>query len=483
MATESEAPAPSSTAPPSIPASFGGTERRDKFDNISPLDYRYNVDGQADFFSQRAYIAYQIRVELALVTVLNRRGVCPNEALAEIRATCQRVTARRVALHEETTGHDLRALVDCIREGVSDAAKPFVHMTATSYDIVDTANAKRYRDGVEKFFIPLLLKLEGVLIEIALREARTTQVGRTHGQHAVPITFGMTIASYIARLGNCIEHVRAATSQLVGKFSGAVGAYNAASLFFPDPEQFEIDVLAELGLTPAEHSTQIAPSEAMLRLLTEVNLVAGVLAQIGRDMRHLQRTEIGEVGEEFVSGQVGSSTMPQKRNPINFENVEGTWFILIGHLVTALMTQLSEHQRDLTGSIASRTFGEMFGYVAQAAKRLTKTMRKLKVDRANLQRNLAMQGGLIGSEALNLTLAALGHPDAHAKVQELTKRVLDKTYSSLFEAAARDSELADYTSRMTPVQLDMLRDPTLYIGRSVERTLAVAENWKARLGL
>ena len=457
--------------------------RYDKYNCISPLDYRYEVEGGTDYFSQHASIEYQLRVELALATVLNRRGVCSDDALAEITHACHRVTPRKVAFREVTTHHDLRALVDCIREGVSDTAKPFVHMTATSYDIVDTANALRYRDGTHKFLVPFLLKLEAVLIEMTIREARTTQVGRTHGKHAVPITFGMTTAGYVARLGNCIEHLRAAADQYVGKFSGAVGAYNAASLFFSDPEQFEIDVLAELGLTPAEHSTQIAPPEALLRLLTEVNLVAGVLAQIGRDMRHLQRTEIGEVGEEFVSGQVGSSTMPQKRNPINFENVEGTWSILVGHLMTAFMTQVSEHQRDLTGSIASRTFGEMFCYVAQAAQRLTKTMEKLKVDHGNLQRNLDMQGGLTGSEALNLMLAALGHPNAHAKVQELTKLVLDNTFSSLFEALARDSELAEYASRIKPEQLAMIRDPKLYIGRSAERALAVAENWKTRLGL
>src|SRR5262249_45260386 len=149
-------------------------------------------------------------------------------------------------------------------------------------------------------------------------------------------------------------------------------------------------------------------------------ITAGILANLSDDMRNLQRTEIAEVGEEFEARQVGSSTMPQKRNPINFENAKSCWKIVAPRIVTLFMDQISEHQRDLTNSASARTYGEVIAYVVATTKRLTRTMGKLTVDRANLEKNLNMQKGMIVAEPLYIILAALGHPDAHEKVRTLT---------------------------------------------------------------
>ena len=455
---------------------------RDQFDNLSPVDYRYWDEEVAKYLSENGFTRYKLLVELALVRVLNRHGICPVEVVAEVETACSQVTTAEVYEEEDRIRHDIGALVNCVRAKDSDAAKPYVHMTATSYDIIDTANAARYKDVVEKVLVPSLTKLEGVLIGIALREAETLQVGRTHGQHAVPITFGFALAGYVSRLGGSIEALRALAAKLPGKFSGAVGAYNASALFFDDPEGFEAEVLAELGLGPSEHSTQIVPPEALTRLLCEVTITAGVLANLADDMRHLQRTEIGEVGEEFEAAQVGSSTMPQKRNPINFENAKSCWKIAAPRIMTMFMDQISEHQRDLTNSASARTYGEVIAYVVSMAKRLTRTMNKLKVDRENLQKNLEMTRGGIVAEPLQLILSALGHPNAHEKVRTLTLQG-ERERRALEEVVAGDIDMRSYLDEMTPRQWRIISNPSLYTGIAAQKAKGVAESWKQELGL
>ena len=455
---------------------------RDPFDSISPVDYRYWDEEVARYLSENGFIGYKLQVELALIAVLFRRGICSEEVGREVTAACVQVTTAEVYEEEDRIWHDIRALVNCIRAKVSESAKPYVHMTATSYDIIDTANAARYRDAVEKVLIPSLIKLEGVLIGITLREAETVQIGRTHGQHAVPITFGFALAGYVSRLGGSIEALKALAAELPGKFSGAVGAYNASSLFFDDPEEFEAEVLAELGLAPAEHSTQIVPPEALTRLFCEVTITAGILANLSDDMRNLQRTEIGELGEEFEAEQVGSSTMPQKRNPINFENAKSCWKIVAPRIVTVFMDQISEHQRDLTNSASARTYGEVVAYVVSTAKRLTRTMRKIIVDHENLLNNLEMTKGGIAAEPLQLILSAQGHPDAHEKVRTLTLQA-QREARPLEEILVDDKELRVYVEKMTPRQRQILINPQFYTGIAPKKAKEVAERWKQKFGL
>jgi adenylosuccinate lyase len=455
---------------------------RDVFDSISAIDFRYWDKDVAAYLSENAFTRYKLLAELALVKTLCACHLCPKSAVKEIAAACEQVTTEEVYEEEDRIHHDIRALVNCIRKRVSDEAKPYVHMTATSYDIVDSANAARYKDVIEKVLVPALIKLEGILIDLTLREAETPQVGRTHGQHAVPITFGFAMASYVSRLGNSIEVLKSLAKELQGKFSGAVGAYNASSLFVGNPEFFEEGVLEKLGITPAEHSTQVVPPESLTRLLAEVTIAAGILANLADDMRHLQRTEIGEVGEEVEADQVGSSTMPQKQNPINFENGKSCWKIVMPRILTVFMDQISEHQRDLTNSASARTYGEMIAYVVSMAKRLTRTMRKLKVDRANLERNLAMQRWLVVAEPLYIILAALGHPDAHEKVRTLTFQAR-REQKPLEEVLAADPELQPYLEKMKPPQRQILSNPSLYTGIAAQKAKSVVERWKEKFKL
>ncbi len=452
---------------------------RDRFGCISPVDYRYYNPEIANYLSEDAFTRCKLAMEQALVTALHRRNVCSEAVLKEIAAACQNVTTEEVYAEEDRIGHDIRALVNCIRAKVSDEAKPFVHMTATSYDIVDSANAMRWSGAVRQVLIPALKVLEYVLIDITVCEAETLQIGRTHGQHAVPITFGFAMSGFVSRLGESIETLDVLAANLPGKFSGAVGAYNASSLFVDDPEEFERAVLAIAGLISAEHSTQITPPERFTRMFNEITVACGIMANLADNMRHLQRTEIGEAGEEFGADQVGSSTMPQKRNPIGFENVKSLWKALMPHMVTMYMDQISEHERDLTNSASSRTYSEVIAYAYEMTRRLTRVINKLRVDKQNLAKNLGLQQGLALAEPLYLILASLGHPDAHEKVRTLTL-LAQRERRPLSEVAALDEELEPYRSRMTKRQWEIFHDPSKYTGIASKKALAIAERWKKR---
>ena len=458
------------------------TNDRDIYDSLSPADYRYWDEGVANYLSENAYTRYKLAVELALVKALAKRKICSPSVVREVEKACAQVTTAEVYEEESRIKHDIRALVNCIRAKVSDKAKPYVHMTATSQDIIDTANAARFRDVTLKVLVPKLMELEKTLVKIAERESETVQVGRTHGQHAVPITFGFAISSYVSRLGQSIVALQELSDGLRGKFAGAVGAYNASSLFFTNPEAFEADVLKEMGLKPAEQSSQVTPAEPMVRLLAEISIACSIMANLADDMRHLQRTELGEIGEEFEATQVGSSTMPQKRNPINFENAKSLWKMIVPRIVTAFMDQISEHQRDLTNSASARTYGETILYAVSIAKRLERTMKKISVDKKNVALNLSRQMGLIAAEPLYIMLAALGHPDAHEAVRELTLQA-QRENKPLEEIALADKALKPYIAKMKPSQKKILANPSLYTGIAGKKARAVAARWKKNLSL
>lgn len=465
-------------------------KERGLFENVSPIDYRYLEKDLIEYLSEQGFIDYKLSVEEALLSALIQFDVCQYpEVYSEFIGARGEITAKEVYEEEERIKHDIRALVNCVRRRMSEEGKPYIHMTATSFDISDTANAARFKKAIEKILVPELIELEKTLIKIAYREAGTVQIGRTHGQHAVPITFGFAVASYVSRLGGCIISIKRLNKELVGKFSGAVGAYNASSLFVNDPEEFENCVLKEMATTengtslkPAEISTQIVPPEPMTRLFSELVLTGGVLANLARDMRHLQRTEIGEVGEEFSSDQVGSSTMPQKRNPINFENVESLWKVLLGHLATVYLNQISEHQRDLTNSAAERTYPEIIAYLVSMARRMNRTMKKIRVDKANIQRNFDLQKDFIVAEPLYISLSALGHPDAHEKVRQLTL-IAQREKRPLQDLALEDGGLKPYLEKMSPFQKRIIFDPSLYIGIADQKAKKVATSWAERFNI
>src|SRR3989338_5847896 len=322
------------------------------FDFISPLDYRYygSIPEIKDYLSESSFIVYLGKFEASLAKCLARRKLCPDSVAAEIEKASRAVSAEEVYEEEERIRHNIRALANTIRKKVSDEAKPYVHLSATSHDAICSADAARFRDFANKSLIKVLLSLESTLIKIAMQEKATLQIGRTHGQHAEPITFGFAVPQYVSSLGKRILLIQKTANDLRGKLAGAVGAYNAPSLIIKDSEAFEEEVLAELGIKPSPISTQVVEAEYMADFVHAVISCFGVLANISDDMRHLQRSEISEIREQFGNDQVGSSTMPHKMNPINFENVKSMWKEFMPRMSTLYLDQIYEHQRDLTNS-------------------------------------------------------------------------------------------------------------------------------------
>ncbi len=458
----------------------------DRYDAISPLDYRYysgdTFEKLQPYLSENASISYQLKVEVALVRTLAEKRICSERVAKEVEVAAKKVTAAEVYEEESRIKHNIRALVNCIRRKVSDEAKPFVHFTATSNDIISTSEALRIRDATEKALVPELIELEKTLIGIAESEKEALQIGRTHGQHAEPITFGFTIASYISRLGGRILKIKEAASALKGKFSGAVGAYNASSLLIKDAEEFEKAVLEKLRMQPGSHSTQIVEAEHSADLMHAITSTMGVMANISDDMRHLQRSEIAEVYEQFGAEQVGSSTMPHKRNPINFENVKSMWKEFTPRMMTVYSDQISEHQRDLTNSASSRFNTEIIAAAVISAERLNKAMGRLRIDRESLKRNFEKNRGMIAAEPAYILLAATGHGDAHEAVRKLTLEA-EKTGKPFVELLLKESELKPYTRKLTKEQIDILKKPERYTGLAARKTSEVCNEWKEKLKL
>ena len=457
-----------------------------RFDAISPLDARfYGGDPQLyaalhPYLSEEGRVGAQAKAEAALARAQADEGLVPPDAAEAIAAAAAGITASAVYAEEARIGHDVRALVNLIRAAVPADARRFVHLGATSMDIVDTANAWRYRECVERVVLPRLGRLAARLITLAEEEAESPQAGRTHGQHAVPITFGFAIAEYVDRLGGRILLVRDAARALPGKLAGAVGAYNAPSLLSADPRALERRYLALLGLRPAGHSTQIVEPEGWADLAHALTTALGVMANLADDLRHLQRTEIAEIAEGFGAQQVGSSTMPQKRNPVSFENVKSIWKAYVPRIITTYMDQISEHQRDLTNSASQRFGGELLAATAYAATRLEASLDGMRVDRDRMKANIGLSKGGIIAEALYVLLAKHGHPDAHEAVRRHTLEA-ERSGRPVLELAALEPELRPILAALSSDERRVLDHPEEYRGLASEVARDVARTWRAKL--
>jgi adenylosuccinate lyase len=374
------------------------------------------------WLSEDASVAACVKAEIALIAAhLSLRGGLTAELRTALDRAADSVESAEVYAEEEKTRHNIRALVNVLKTKVPPEIAPLVHLGATSADILDTSLAYRIRGAAREVILPALKNLELLLCDFVDQEAETPQVGRTHGQHAVPITVGFALAEYVSRLGKSILEIRRLSGLLKGKLAGAVGAYNATALIVRDPEELERRCLAELGLEPSEHSTQLVEPEYLLRFLLECNTAFGIIANLADDLRNLQRTEIGELREGFAADQVGSSTMPQKRNPWNSEHVKSLWKAFMPRVVTFFMDQISEHQRDLSNSASQRFVADYLTGFCLAVSRMAQVVKGLGTDRERLMANLRGGGGIL-AECAYILLAESGVSDAHELIRKLTLR-------------------------------------------------------------
>jgi len=467
-------------------------EARNIFQNISPIDHRYSISESAVYqslvpwISEEASIAACVRAEIALIIAhLSVRGKITDEIKNELDK-CE-VDPAEVYEEEEKTHHNIRALVNVLKRKVPQELSPLVHLGATSVDILDTGLSWRMAGVTREVILPLLKKLELLLCSFTEREADTPQVGRTHGQHAVPITLGFAFAEYVSRLGKSILEIEKRSKELKGKLSGAVGAYNATSMIVKDPQELERVYLAELGLEPSEHSTQLVEPEYLLRLLLEFNVAFGIIANLADDLRNLQRSEIGEVREGFGAQQVGSSTMPQKRNPWNSEHVKSLWKAFMPRVTTFFMDQISEHQRDLTNSASMRFIADYATGFCLAVSRMTKVIEDLGADREKLLANL-QGGGIPGgvmAEPAYILLAETGVSDAHEVIRRITLAA-ENEKTSFAAALAKENELLEKIGgklaqlgliNTAADVLSFFENPQAYRGLASKKARALAEKY------
>ncbi len=465
-------------------------EARNIFKNLSPLDHRYYLSNRqlfeslSDYLSEEAVVRYCLKVEIALLKMHVKMNVSDYHSYDEVIDKLEsRITPEEVYLEEEKTQHNLRALVNVIKRKIPSEISSYVHLGATSVDILDTAQALRMRDAVRKVVLPLLADLLSEIIGISEREAETPQVGRTHGQHAVPVTLGFSFAEFTARLGKSIVELERLSADLRGKFAGAVGAYNAASLLVKDPVSFEREFLKTLDIEPAEYSTQMVEPEYLLRMLLELNTAFGVIANLADDLRHLQRTEIDELREFFSKTQVGSSTMPQKRNPWNSEHVKSLWKAFAPRVMTFYMDQISEHQRDMSNSASARFTADYIAGFTAAAARMKKILASVRVDRDRLKKNMTLHGDMVLAEAAYVLLSLSGDPDAHERVRKLTLSC-EESGERLVDALKSDSKVWGMISERLKATAGMdagefFSNPAMYRGKAVEKTLMLADKYKS----
>lgn len=379
------------------------------FNTISPLDGRYAQEAEAllPYFTEEANIQYMLKVEMVLLS-----EHCKRHGL--LQPTKINIKTDDVYEQEKITHHQVKALVNLIQSKVPGNTKIYVHLGVTSSDIQDTANVLRIGDAMRDVILPKLQSLENALIEKMLKYRNAEQIGRTHGQYAIPMTMGWWWAEYVSRIGRALKFLKCYPKK--GQMSGAVGTYDALSYIYPDPVEFAGAVLKRLNLDRAEYSSQILPADDMVRFLSEVNICFGVLANLADDIRNLQRSEIGEVREEFTDQQVGSSTMPQKRNPWNCEHVKSLWKEFMPRYITFSMDLISEHQRDLTNSASSRFVPEYLTGFYLAICRAEEIVRGLKVNTDKMAERT--QTGT--AEKAYILLALSGIWNAHEIVRRIT---------------------------------------------------------------
>ena len=373
---------------------------------------RYSRPEMARLWSDENRFATWLAVEVAATEVLAGRGVVPPEALAAIRERARFDVARIDELEREVQ-HDVIAFVSCVAESVGPEGR-WLHYGLTSSDVVDTALSMLMRDACD-LLRPGVVELMGVVRERAFRYKSTPMIGRTHGVHAEPMTFGLKLALWYAELERGKQRLdRARETIAVGKLSGAVGTFSHL------PPEVEEAVCARLGLKPAPISSQILQRDRHAEVLSVLALIAGSLEKFATEIRSLQKTEVREVEEPFSEKQKGSSAMPHKRNPVGCEQVAGLARLVRSNALAAMENMALWHERDISHSSVERVIvPDSFLALDHMLRRFTDIVRGMAVHTERMRRNLDSTRGLVFSGQLLLELTARGmrREDAYSVVQ------------------------------------------------------------------
>jgi adenylosuccinate lyase len=381
---------------------------------------RYSPPAIRAVWSDQHRLELWLRIEILACEAWATLGRIPVSALPKIRKGT--FDAEKIAEVESRVGHDVIAFLTVLNESIGQPEARYVHMGMTSQDLNDTATAVQLVESA-RLIAGDLASVREAAAELAIRHRRTLMAGRTHGVVAEPITFGFKVAGWVAELDRAQDRLaRAADEVAVGRVSGAVGTHATID---PKVEDY---VCTELGLRPDAVSTQVVARDRHASFMSALALVAGTLERIATEIRHLQRSEIGEAFEPFGKEQKGSSAMPHKRNPVLTERVCGLARVVRGHLMTALENTALWHERDISHSSAERIiFPDACAVVDYMSQEMAKVLRGLEVRPDRMLRNLDIGGGVVFSQRVLLALvdSGMSREDAYLVVQKAAMRAMD----------------------------------------------------------
>jgi adenylosuccinate lyase len=440
---------------------------------VCPLEFRYGRQKMKHIFSEETRLQYILDVEAALAEADARLGIISPDYANMIRksANTKIVSLARVHDLDSQINHEITAIVRTLAEQSGEGGK-YVHLGATSNDILDTSAALQIRDAI-RIIVEGLLNLRNALAELADKHRDTIMIGRTHGQFALPITFGLKMAVYSLEIHRHIERVHQLMPRIcVGKMSGAVGT--GAGL---GPKALEIQksVMDHLQIGIEEGSSQVVGRDRYVELIAVLANIATSIEKIATEIRNLQRSEISEVSEAFdAKKQVGSSTMAHKRNPVTAENICSLARIVRGFMTPAFESAILWHERDLTNSAAERfIIPHSFIILDDILAKTDKLMRTLVVNKERMRKNLESAGPTIMAESVIIKLVdkGMGRQDAHELLRTCTMECIDtgKDFKcALMEKGVISQMLCDE-------EIDQCLRPESYLGttgKTIDNILA-----------
>ncbi len=446
---------------------------------IHPIEFRYGTEEMREIWETDNKLQKMLEVEAALAEAEADLDIIPKNAALEIKskASTEFVTSKRVSEIEAETNHDIASIVKALAEVCDDGAGEYVHFGATSNDIIDTSQALLFKESL-KVLKTRLTELTRIILRLADENKTNVCIGRTHGQHALPTTYGMKFAIWADELHRQLNRLDECKERLcVGMMTGAVGTTAALG-----KEGLDIHkkVSKILDLKPVMISSQVIQRDAHAEFIMDLANIASTLEKMALEVRNLQRTEINELGESFdPSKQVGSSTMPHKMNPITAERICGISRVVRAYVAPALQNNPLWHERDLTNSSCERI-------ILPESCMLTDYMIKLSIrlfsnlvfKPENIEQNLNLSNGLIMAERVmaELTRKGMGKQTAYAIVRKCSLEAYDLE-TGLKQVIESNDEIKAYLSSS---DIELIMDPHTYIGSSVEmvnEVLVASKNW------
>jgi adenylosuccinate lyase len=401
---------------------------------------RYSRPAMARIWDAENRYAKWLEVEIAACEAMAEEGLIPPESLDNIKKKA-RFSVDRILQIEEETKHDVIAFLTNVAEYVGPDSR-FIHLGLTSSDILDTSFAMLLRDAMT-MIIDDLKQFMAVIKNKAVEHKHTVMIGRSHGIHAEPITFGLKLAVWYSELRRNRHRLEEALKVIsYGKLSGAVGTFANVS------PRVEASACRKLGLTPAEISTQILQRDRHAQYFAALAILAGTMEKIAVEIRHLQRTEVLEAEEAFEKGQKGSSAMPHKKNPIGAENISGLARLVRANSLAAMENMALWHERDISHSSVERVIGpDTTILIDYMLHRLSRIVKNLVVYPERMKENLHKMKGLIFSQQVLLKLSTLGlsREKAYEMVQRSALKVWD-TGEDFHSLLLEDAELRKYVT-------------------------------------